>query len=77
MKRSACEVCCRGRVTAFLFGICCLCVASLCVASLCAAAEETRPTLLIGYTEGRNDLAEGQFANWVTNRACIVSAVSR
>lgn len=28
----------------------------------------------IGYTEGRNDLAEGQFANWSTQRACIVRA---
>lgn len=28
----------------------------------------------IGYTEGRNDLPEGQFANWVTNRACVVRA---
>ena len=29
---------------------------------------------LIGYTEGRNDITEGQFANWVTNRACVVRA---
>jgi TolB protein len=27
---------------------------------------------LIGYTEGRNDLPDGQFANWVTQRACTV-----
>lgn len=33
-----------------------------------------RPTGLIGYTEGRNDLPEGQFANWSTNRACVVRA---
>jgi Tol biopolymer transport system component len=39
------------------------------------AAENTdRPANLIGYTEGRNDLREGQFANWVTNRACLVRA---
>jgi Tol biopolymer transport system component len=28
----------------------------------------------IGYTAGRNDLPEGQFANWSTQRACIVRA---
>lgn len=28
----------------------------------------------IGYTEGRNDLPGGQFFNWITNRACVVSA---
>jgi Tol biopolymer transport system component len=28
----------------------------------------------IGYTEGRNDLPEGQFANWSTQRACVVRA---
>lgn len=28
----------------------------------------------IGYTEGRNDLPNGQFFNWVTNRACLVRA---
>src|SRR5262245_719113 len=36
--------------------------------------EEARPTCWIGYTEGRNDLPGGQFANWVTNRACVVRA---
>ena len=36
------------------------------------AAE--KPTPLIGYTEGRNDLEGGQFANWVTQRACVVGA---
>jgi hypothetical protein len=42
---------------------------------LAGAAENTdRSTCLIGYTEGRNDLPEGQFANWVTNRACLVQA---
>ncbi|MFM1800803.1 MAG: hypothetical protein RJA81_155, partial [Planctomycetota bacterium] len=28
----------------------------------------------IGYTEGRNDLPNGQFFNWVTNRACLIRA---
>lgn len=41
---------------------------------LTAPADEAKPTLLIGYTEGRNDLPDGQFANWVTNRACVVRA---
>jgi len=42
---------------------------------LAEAAENTdRPTCLIGYTEGRNDLPAGQSANWVTNRACLVQA---
>ncbi|MFM7206312.1 MAG: hypothetical protein ACKO4T_06565 [Planctomycetaceae bacterium] len=36
-----------------------------------AAADETR---LIGYTVGRNDLPDGQHANWSTNRAWIVRA---
>jgi TolB protein len=35
-------------------------------------AEQVLP--LIGYTEGRNDLAEGQFFNWRTNQACVVRA---
>ena len=39
-----------------------------------AHADEPRPTMLIGYTEGRNDLPDGQFANWVSNRACLVKA---
>lgn len=30
--------------------------------------------VLIGYTEGRNDLPDGQFANWVTQRAFVVGA---
>ncbi len=38
------------------------------------ATDHLRPTNLIGYTEGRNDLPEGQFANWVTSRACLVRA---
>ncbi len=37
-------------------------------------ADETRPSQLIGYTEGRNDLPQGQHANWVTKRACLVGA---
>lgn len=37
-------------------------------------AAEPKPVQLIGYTEGRNDLPDGQFANWVTNRACTVKA---
>jgi hypothetical protein len=42
---------------------------------LAGAGENTdgRP-YLIGYREGRNDLPEGQFANWVTSRACLVRA---
>lgn len=39
-----------------------------------SGGEEPRPSMLIGYTEGRIDLPEGQFANWVTNRACVVRA---
>lgn len=38
------------------------------------AREENKPKSWIGYTEGRNDLASGQFVNWVTNRACVVKA---
>ncbi len=38
-------------------------------------ADDTgRSQFLIGYTLGRNDLPDGQFANWVTNRAWVVSA---
>lgn len=47
---------------------------------LLADAPVARPEvgdLLIGYTEGRNDIPDGQFANWVTNRACIVQADGR
>lgn len=46
----------------------------LCQAAGSAVADEPRPTLWIGYTEGRNDLPGGQYANWVTNRACLVRA---
>lgn len=38
------------------------------------ASAADRPTVRIGYTEGRNDLEGGQFVNWVTNRACVVQA---
>ena len=38
------------------------------------ASRADEPMPLIGYTEGRNDLPEGQFANWVTHRACVVRA---
>lgn len=44
----------------------------LLLAPVAAAAE--KPTQLIGYTEGRNDLEGGQFTNWVTNRACLARA---
>jgi TolB protein len=33
-----------------------------------------RPATWIGYTAGRNDLPDGQFANWSTNRALLVRA---
>ena len=52
-------------------------VVGLCLFSLVTHgvfAQEPRPTCLIGYTEGRNDLPEGQFVNWSTNRACLVRA---
>ncbi len=39
-----------------------------------AVADENAPTQLIGYTEGRNDLPDGQFANWKTHRAFVVQA---
>lgn len=39
-----------------------------------AVADDDASTLLIGYTEGRNDLPDGQFANWKTHRACLVQA---
>lgn len=61
--------------------VCCVVVGlSLRYAVTAAVADEPalrdmdKPTLLIGYTEGRNDLPEGQFHNWVTKRACIVRA---
>ncbi len=39
-----------------------------------ALSAEPRPRLLIGYTESRNDLPGGQFFNWETSRASVVSA---
>lgn len=39
-----------------------------------AADDDDRTQQLIGYTEGRIDLSEGQFFNWITNRACVVRA---
>ncbi|MFO0942905.1 MAG: hypothetical protein U0930_19380 [Pirellulales bacterium] len=38
------------------------------------SADDTndRSKWLIGYTESRNDLPNGQFENWRTSRACIV-----
>ncbi len=39
-----------------------------------AQSSEPPPVLLIGYTEGRNDLKGGQFLNWKTQRACVVQA---
>ncbi len=43
-------------------------------AAISERPTDDRPTQLIGYTEGRNDLPDGQFVNWVTNRACVVRA---
>ena len=45
-----------------------------CILALGVKADELKPDYLIGYTEGRNDIPDGQFANWITNRACIVNA---
>ncbi|HAC91607.1 MAG TPA: hypothetical protein DCF63_13405, partial [Planctomycetaceae bacterium] len=36
--------------------------------------QNTRPTLLIGYSECRNDLPDGQYANWLTKRSYVVCA---
>lgn len=42
---------------------------------VCAEQVDDRPCdWKIGYTEGRNDLPDGQFANWTTQRACVVRA---
>lgn len=51
-----------------------LLLALLCIVASASSAQDLKPQHLIGYTEGRNDLPEGQYANWVTNRACIVKA---
>ena len=42
------------------------------VSGVSSRASDSVP--LIGYTEGRNDIPEGQFANWITSRACVVRA---
>lgn len=39
-----------------------------------AKPSTAKPKDWIGYTEGRNDLPDGQFANWVTQRARMVRA---
>jgi hypothetical protein len=36
--------------------------------------QRMRPTLLIGYSECRNDLPDGQYANWLTKRSYVVCA---
>ncbi|MFN6127787.1 MAG: hypothetical protein ACK5AC_15985, partial [Planctomycetota bacterium] len=38
------------------------------------AGEESPRDWWIGYSESRNDLPEGQFANWITRRAYVVRA---
>ena len=40
----------------------------------CIATDDEPQEWWIGYTEGRNDLPEGQFANWSTQRAYVVRA---
>ena len=52
----------------------CLLLITVLTARCVHASEPDLARRLIGYTEGRNDLPDGQFANWVTNRACIVRA---
>jgi len=47
---------------------------ALCVSAERVGAEAPRPTRWVGYTLGRNDLPEGQYVNWTTNRACVVRA---
>ena len=42
----------------------------LMVSGVSSRAADSLP--LIGYTEGRDDIPDGQFANWKTNRACVV-----
>ncbi len=41
---------------------------------LSANEPNDRSKWLIGFTEGRNNLPNGQFENWKTSRACIVKA---
>lgn len=45
---------------------------SMCIETPVVADDP--PPCLIGYTEGRNDLPDGQFANWRTQRACVVNS---
>lgn len=47
-----------------------------CLLMVCSepAGEDSPGDWWIGYSESRNDLPEGQFANWVTRRACVVRA---
>ena len=61
------------------FGVWCFGVALLGCLATTTRAEDPKPTGTmnwpwIGYSEGRNDLPEGQFDNWSTKRACIVKA---
>jgi TolB protein len=51
-----------------------LTVLLFCFFSLTTKSDDAKPSCWIGYTEGKNDLPDGQFANWVTNRACVVKA---
>lgn len=51
----------------------CIFAIYLCAASQLQSLHSAEPPMnWIGYTEGRNDLPNGQFFNWQTNRACIV-----
>ena len=45
-----------------------------CLLMVCSepAGEESPRDWWIGYSESRNDLPEGQFANWITRRAYVV-----
>jgi Tol biopolymer transport system component len=63
--------CCCAMLFAFLHGSSVVAEDPLATAE---RRERVRDEYLIGYTEGRNDLPDGQFANWVTNRACLVRA---
>ncbi|MFN9853318.1 MAG: hypothetical protein ACK57P_16000, partial [Planctomycetota bacterium] len=47
-----------------------------CLLMVCSepAGEESPRDWWIGYSERRNDLPEGQFANWITRRAYVVRA---
>ena len=63
--------CCCAMLFAFLHGSSVMAEDPLATAE---RRERVRDEYLIGYTEGRIDLPDGQFANWVTNRACLVRA---